>query len=69
MTKQELERAFGQPFTTKKKVKDALQYSTYEQVRPFFHGLQCIGNSNSKGARYLTSDVAERVMRCLRYGD
>lgn len=61
--KQELRRAFGnKPFVTKGDVKDALGYKKYDDVRPFFIGLESIGR------RYLTEDVIERMMELKRYG-
>ena len=63
MTKQELERAFGTPFTTKKKVRDAMGYSQYVSVSKFFYGLDCFGR------RYLTSDVVKRVLEERKYGN
>ena len=62
--KQELRRALGnRPFVTKGDVKTALGYKKYDDVRPFFVGLESIGT------RYLTEDVIEKMMELKRYGD
>lgn len=58
-----LERAFGTPFTTKKKVRDVLGYATYEPIRHFFYGLPHIGS------KFATEDVVRRVLEEVVYED
>ena len=63
MTKQDLRKAFGYPFTTKKQVRDAMNYKQYNEIRKFFYGLACVGT------RYWTDDVIEKVLAEVSYGD
>lgn len=60
--KRELRRALGdKPFVTKKEVRDLLGYSTYNDIRKFFYGLNHIGQ------RYLTEDVIEKIIGEVEY--
>ena len=62
--KAELRRAFGgKPFITKGQVKEAMGYESYRDVRPFFVGLEHIGQ------RYLTEDVIEKILNEVEYDD
>ena len=55
--KVELRRAFEhKPFVTKGYVMKRMDYKRYEQVNPFFEGLESIGQ------KYLTEDVIEKIL-------
>ena len=62
--KAELRRAFEhKPFVTKGYVMQRMDYKKYEQVNPFFEGLEHIGH------RYLTEDVIGKILELREYGD
>ena len=60
--RKELRTALGnKPFVTKKEVRDALGYATYQDIRKFFYGLNHIGQ------RYLTEDVIDKLLAEVEY--
>lgn len=61
--KVELRRAFEhKPFVTKGYVMKQMGYKRYEQVDPFFIGLDRLGRL------YLTEEVIERILEIKAYG-
>lgn len=62
--KAELQRAFeNKAFVTKGYVMQRMDYKKYEQVNPFFDGLEHIGQ------KYLTEDVIKRILEYREYED
>lgn len=56
--KQELKRAFPEPFVTKGLVKERLMLKKYDYIRPFFDGLEPMPGTRI----YLTEDFINNVI-------
>lgn len=59
--RKQMREAFGFPFTSKKKVMNAMGYSRYTEVRKYFYGLQRMGQ------RFFTDDVIGRILEEVTY--
>ena len=57
ITKETLVKAFGGPFTTRKKIATALNYKDPKSVDKYLKGLEKIN-----GNRYYSADVADRIL-------
>lgn len=63
LNKATLRTAFGYPFTSKKKVMEALAVKDYASVNPYFYGIAKLGE------RYFTDDVIDKMMDAVIYTD
>ena len=61
--KSELKKIFPEPFVTKGMVKERMNYKTYNEIRPYFYGLDHLGS------KYLRDDVIERMVQEVKRND
>lgn len=59
--REQMRSAFGFPFTSKKKVMNAMGYSRHTEIRKYFYGLQRVGQ------RFFTDDVIEKILEEVTY--
>ena len=57
----QMRKAFGHPFTSKKKVMEAMGYKRHTEVNPYFLDLP------KAGSRFFTDDVIERILNSIEY--
>ena len=62
MTREELARAIGKPFTTRKNLAEKLGYKDAKSVDKYLRGLTKVNET-----RYYTYDVVDIIMRGIRY--
>ena len=59
--RKQMRKAFGYPFTNKKKVLEAMGYKRHSEVNEYFYGLPKVGT------RFFTDDVIEKILGRIEY--